>query len=320
MHSSGNDSCPDLAQELIQNAPSEWLYSQGIDNSPFPEQDIPGAIEYEACVLINDQIDSNPQHTYNKLLDQCELAQNRKDNWPHPAHEIANQEFATIYNRVLDSGKPNARDTRIIIKTKLNIPLWEKSVTGHQDDHIVVEGIKYGFSMQYLGPRLSELEIEMHESGVKHQSHIKNYLETERQLGAVLGPFKSPPFQPWCRTSPIMTRPKSDSNKRRIIIDLSYPPDANVNKWVEKGNYYGRYVHHKLPKIQDVIDTIVAKGFHLALATIDIKRAYRNFPGCPLDYPLNVIKFRGEYFLDCAMPFGARTSSMYMQKAANMIS
>lgn len=233
---------------------------------------------------------------------------------------MANHDLASTYMHVLSYGTPNSINARVIMNTKLNIPLWEKSVTGHQDDDIVIEGIKYGFSMQYLGPKLNELDIEMHESGAKHQSHIEDYFKTECQLGAVIGPFKAPPFHPWCWTSPIMTRPKSESTKRRIIIDLSYPPEENVNKWVEKGNYFGRCVQHKLPKIEDVIDLIVANGFQVALATIDIKRAYQNFLGCPLDYPLNVIKFQGNYYLDCAMPFGARTSSMYMQKAANLIS
>lgn len=300
--------------------PSDWLFSQGEDESPFPDQEIPGAIEYQASVIINNHIAPNEQAGYDSSLDHRELAQHRRTNWPRPSHEMANQELAAVYKQVLNHGTPNAIDSKIPIKTKLNVGLWEQCATGHIDDEIVIAGIKYGFSMQYLGPTLDEVKIEMHESGNKHQSHIADYISTEKQFGAVLGPFKTPPFQPWCRTSPLMTRPKAESNKRRVIVDLSYPPDKNVNAWVIKGNYYGRYVHHKLPKIEDVIEVIVQKGFQVALATIDIKRAYRNFPGCPLDYPLNVIKFQGNYFLDCAMPFGARTSSMYMQKAANMIS
>lgn len=101
---------------------------------------------------------------------------------------------------------------------------------------------------------------------------------------------------------------------------MSYPPDNNVNSRVVKNNYYGQLIEHSLPKIDDVIRFAEQKGFDVALATIDIKRAYRNFPGCPLDYPLNVIKFQGQYYLELAMPFGARTSSAYMQKIANMIS
>lgn len=145
-------------------------------------------------------------------------------------------------------------------------------------------------------------------------------IDTEIAKGAIAGPFKSSPFVQWVHTSPIMTHPKADSSRRRIIIDLSYPPDNNVNSRVVKNNYYGQLIEHSRPKIDDVIRFAEQKGFDVALATIDIKRAYRNFPGCPLDYPLNVIKFQGQYYLELAMPFGARTSSAYMQKIANMIS
>lgn len=117
-----------------------------------------------------------------------------------------------------------------------------------------------------------------------------------------------------------MTRPKADSSKRRIIIDLSYPPGENVNMGVIKNNYYGAFLRHRLPRIDDVIQYAESQGFNIAMATIDIKRAYRNFLGCPLDYPLNTIRFQNQYFVDLAMPFGARTSSTYMQKIAEMVS
>lgn len=117
-----------------------------------------------------------------------------------------------------------------------------------------------------------------------------------------------------------MTRPKSDINNRRIIVYLSYPPGSNVNHFVIKNNYYGSFIQHTLPRIDDVVRSVAESNYDVMLATIDIKRAYRNFPGCPLDYPLNTIKFQGNYYIDFAMPFGARTSSTYMQKIADFIS
>lgn len=252
-------------------------------------------------------------------FDQTALAEVRQREWPDVSSEVRQETFAENYLRVKAWGIPNEKGSKIIISTRLNIGLWEENMTGHTDDLLVMQGIKHGFSMQYLGPPLKELECEMHDSGKNYQSHIQDYFDVEREYGAIVGPFKTPPFTPWCRTSPIMSRPKSDSDRRRIIIDLSYPPDSNVNKWVIKGNYYGKQAFHKLPRIDDIVHYIVSQGFQLALATIDSKRAYRNFPGCPLDYPLNVVKFRGGYYLDLAMPFGARTSSLYMQKIADLI-
>lgn len=185
---------------------------------------------------------------------------------------------------------------------------------------MVLDGIQYGFSLQYCGPVLEELEIEAHASASNYPQHVEDYLKTEIREGAIIGPFMDPPFVEWCRTSPLMTRPKGDGDKRRVIVDLSFPPDKNVNIAVTKNNYYGRFVAHKLPRIDDVVDVIVGSQYEVALATVDIRRAYHNFPGCPLDLPLNNIKFKGRYYIDLAMPFGARTSSCYMQKIAEYIS
>lgn len=116
-----------------------------------------------------------------------------------------------------------------------------------------------------------------------------------------------------------MTRPKSNTTKRRVIVDLSYPPESNVNSGVYKNNYYGKYIGHTLPRVKDVINEVHYRDFNVALATLDIRRAYRNFPGCPFDYPLNVIKCDDEYYIDLAMPFGARSSSTYMQKVSEFV-
>lgn len=265
---------------------------------------------------LDNPIDSNEE----LILDQRVLAPLRAKQWPDPCAEMDRTPWAAIYRRVKPTGLPNEIDVRAQVKTALNLELWNDIVTGHDDDYIVINGITYGFSLQYLGGPLCENDIEMHPSGEKYTSYIEEYLETETKLGAIAGPYDRPPFRQWVHTSPIMTRPKAESTRRRIIIDLSYPHDNNVNSAVAKNNYYGRTINHSLPKIDDVIEYADSRGFNLALATIDIKRAYRNFPGCPLDYPLNVIKFRAQYYIDLTMPFGARTSSAYMQKIANMIS
>ena len=40
----------------------------------------------------------------------------------------------------------------------------------------------------------------------------------------MLGPFKHLPFFLWCQTNALLTCPKKDSDKRRVIIDLCWPP------------------------------------------------------------------------------------------------
>ena len=37
-----------------------------------------------------------------------------------------------------------------------------------------------------------------------------------------MGPYRDPPIQ-GLHTSPLMTKPKKDSDNRRVIMDLSWP-------------------------------------------------------------------------------------------------
>lgn len=81
-----------------------------------------------------------------------------------------------------------------MVPSGLDIDKWTNLATGHDYDNIVLNGIKYGFSLQYTGPPLQELPIEMHSSGQKFKSHIKAYIEEEINYRAIAGPFKTPPF------------------------------------------------------------------------------------------------------------------------------
>ena len=47
---------------------------------------------------------------------------------------------------------------------------------------------------------------------------IKAFLDKERGLDAMLGPFKKAPFEDWARYNPMMSRPNRDSAARRVIL------------------------------------------------------------------------------------------------------
>lgn len=69
----------------------------------------------------------------------------------------------------------------------------------------------------------------------------------------------------------------------------------------------------------DTLNQVEKMGYRVLLGTIDIERAYRNIPVCPLDLPLLGIRVDGRVFIDAAMPFGARNSSLNMQLIAQFI-
>ena len=55
------------------------------------------------------------------------------------------------------------------------------------------------------------------------------------------------------------------------------------------------------------------------MSVVDLSRAYRHFPVCPLDWPLLGIVHRDRLYFDRRIPFGSRMSSYIMQSAAQYI-
>ena len=52
--------------------------------------------------------------------------------------------------------------------------------------------------------------------------------------GAIWGPYTEPPYGKDTQISPFMTRDKSDSNNRRVIIDLRWPERASINHFINQ--------------------------------------------------------------------------------------
>ena len=250
----------------------------------------------------------------------CQLAAERRKTWPYATQlATAYPQTALIYETVKATGLPNAMSSRLPLPSGLHVEAWEAIATGHRDDAMVLDGIKYGFSLQYWGnPIPSEGREYNHSSATQHMSHVNDYLYTEIQAGAMLGPMDASPFT-WQHLSPLMTRPKSGGNARRVIVDLSYPDNDNVNSKISKNMVYGTYFIHNLPTIDDLVSMARPWDHSTYAFSVDIARAYRNFRSDPLDWPLLCLLVNGNTYLDIAMPFGARMSSLYMQQIAKFI-
>lgn len=247
------------------------------------------------------------------------LAEARRQAWLYVRDELRSVPLLKIYELVRQSGLPNMLAVCHIVPSQLRHSAWNQIATGHSQDSYVLGGIMYGFPLHYIGQALSRENRTSHSSADKYQAQVVKYVECETQNHAMLGPFDASPFRQWTNFSPIMTRPKAEAHKRRIIVDLSFPEGDNVNAFVQKNIVFGRPYDHRLPTVNDTVEALEKKGFRALLATIDIERAYRNVPVCPLDLPLLGIKVADKVYIDAAMPFGARNSSLNMQMIAQFI-
>ena len=156
-----------------------------------------------------------------------------------------------------------------------------------------------------------------HKSAVDFQDHIKLYLQEEMNYGAILGPFRDPPMKQ-LHISPFMTREKADSDKRRVIIDLSFPFGHSVNDCVSSEVYLGTSVLLTLPTIDDITRKMIKLGKGSLLYKIDVSRSFRHVNIDPRDYSLLGLKLQ-EYFIDSYLPFGFHHGSAIFQPLSDAV-
>ena len=249
--------------------------------------------------------------------------EHRCRTWPFPAPGFTMAEeggsYAAIYDLVRSTGVPNCLGARVPLPTNLNVSAWQRYIDTSTDEADIIDYIKFGFPLGYLGPESPTDGVDNHDSATRFPNHIDQFIAVEKKAGALQGPFDSPPFTPWLHVSPLMTRPKSDPDKRRVITDLTFPLDSSINAYIMKNSALGEVREHTLPSVADLVADLRHAGPSAHLFTVDIARAYKNFSSDPLDWPLLCVKWRDGYYLETSMPFGARASSCFMQRIANFI-
>ena len=136
-----------------------------------------------------------------------------------------------LAHKIIESGVPNKFQCRIPVATKWNLQLMHIMLHEYYDQD-VLDWLKFGFSIS-REDTFGDLEPAEHNhmGAIMFPQAINDYIETEIKLGATMGPFKIPPFLNRIGISPLSTRPKRDSDKKRIILDLSYPFGKICKRW-----------------------------------------------------------------------------------------
>ena len=93
----------------------------------------------------------------------------------------------------------------------------------------------------------------------------------------MLGPFSDPPIEN-LHISPFMTRDKSSSTNRRVIIDLSWPLGNSVNSGVESDSYLGTDFILTYPSVDNITDEVLKLGKMCQIFKIGISKAFRHVP------------------------------------------
>ena len=135
-------------------------------------------------------------------------------------------------------------------------------------------------------------------------------------MGRVAGPFNPPPSPfPNLQISSFGVIPKKGQpGKWRLIVDLSSPWGASVNDGISADEFTLHYI-----TVDQIIRSVSRLGKGALMAKFDVESAYRNVPVHPSDRHLLGMKWRNQYYVDLALPFGLRSAPFIFNAIADLV-
>ena len=112
----------------------------------------------------------------------------------------------------------------------------DRGLRSHPDQRFrkyVVEGVQFGFRVGFNYSRPSRSALHNMLSAGEHPEVISEYLSKECSEGRVLGPL-NPAQSPPLHISRFGVIPKGSTGKWRLIVDMSAPKGASVNKGIDE--------------------------------------------------------------------------------------
>jgi len=171
-------------------------------------------------------------------------------------------------------------------------------------------GLTNGFHVGFTRRRdLLRSHCHNHPSLRANPAVVDEQIASGLVAGRLLGPISQDRF-PFVHTSPLGLVPKShQTNQWRLIHDLSSPKDYSVTELCSL-----RYA-----SVDQAVSIIQKLGRDTQLIKLDIKDAYRIVPVHPSDYHLLGIEWKGNTYLDRALPFGLRSAPKIFNALADFV-
>ena len=163
------------------------------------------------------------------------------------SHDYSPIEMHTV---VKNTGKPNFLQARLPVTSQLNVDTWKTLLKDYCDKQLL-QLLQFGFPLDFNRCCPLQHEIGNHSSATEFPADVDAYIEEECKFGALLGPFDVNPIEN-AHNSPFMTRNKLNSDRRRVIIDLSWPLGASVNSGIDKNTYLDAPFMLTFPTVDDI--------------------------------------------------------------------
>lgn len=164
----------------------------------------------------------------------------------------------------------------------------------------VLFGLANGFCLRFDGSPLKPAHKNC-PSALANPSVVEAMLAKEVHLGAMAGPFSTPPLED-LQISRFSLLEKPDNKGFRFLFDLSFPENWSVNDGISREDAAVSYC-----RVSEICEKILDIGRGALLCKFDIARAYRHVPVCPADRRLLGMKWNNLFYIDLALPFGGRS-------------
>ena len=208
------------------------------------------------------------------------------------------------------TGKPNYMDAR------LNMDIWKSLLTEYWDQQLL-QLLEFGFPLDFNRNCPLRCDNKNHSSTIEYPNDVKAYIKEETEHKAILGPFTKNPI-PKGHCSPFMTRSKPNSDRCRVIVDLSWPIGESVNAGIDKNMYLGSQFDLNFPSVDHITEEAKHVGRGALLYKVDVSRAFRHVKVDPGDYDLLGLQWDGTY-VDMCLPFGMRHGSQIFQRISDAV-
>ena len=232
--------------------------------------------------------------------------------------ELDLQQKVELVKYVRSYRKPNVYGARIALKTKWNINLMKQLATSTYDRE-TVEFLKYGWPLNHDG-RPVTISLFNHPTANRYPEHMSKYITKELQAGCLMGPFVTPPWQGLVAVSPMSTRPKKGTTKRRTIMDLSWPRNGRaVNDGIPADSYLQQPMNIKYPTVDDLCKRAAMLGKGDKGYKRDLDRAFKQLFVSPDSWPILGIFYQGAIMFDMTAVMGSRSAPYACQRTTTFI-
>ena len=167
----------------------------------------------------------------------------------------------------------------------------------------LISGYGEGFKLGSEGTHCQQTSPNL-KSAFDHADFVTKKISEELTKGRIGGPFETMPFSCF-KLSLLGVVPKKNPGEFRMIHHLSYPRNSgqSVNE-----NIAEEFISVSYAGIQDAISQIKGLGKNCFMAKTDVRSAFRIMPIHPNDYHLLGFSWKGFYYYDKCVPFGASSS------------